>query len=106
MTCILNNFIFTVEAVCAVFGDPHYRTFDGRIYNFQGMCNYILAEDCGNKVGNFSVRVRNEARMSEDFSWTKSVTVVLAGSRVNLLENFRVKVDRWELEIIHNSIIT
>lgn len=87
----------TVEAVCAVFGDPHYRTFDGRLFNFQGACNYVLAEECArNSTGpSFSIRVRNEARSSPEYSWTKSVTIIFDGSRIYLLQNYRVKVDRY-----------
>ena len=81
------------DAVCTVFGDPHYKTFDGLIYNFQGLCNYVLARDCG-KSKDFSVHVRNDARRTNSFAWTKSVTVRLKNMKVHLHQKFRVKVNK------------
>ena len=61
------------EGVCTVFGDPHYRTFDGKFYSFQGSCKYQLAADC---VGHtFSIRVTNDARGTRTSSWTRTVSI-------------------------------
>lgn len=90
--------------MCTVYGDPHYRTFDGRMYNFQGPCKYILTQDCFDTK--FSVRVRNDARTSSSFTWTKTVIVFIEGVRINLLQKLRVKVDRKRvyLPYKHNAI--
>ncbi|XP_076806278.1 von Willebrand factor-like [Clavelina lepadiformis] len=42
---------------CMTWGQHHYRTFDGKIYRFQGECSYILVEDTDHF---FSVHVHNE----------------------------------------------
>ena len=89
------HFMYPADyAVCTVFGDPHYRTFDGAIYNFQGLCNYILARDCS-RAEEFSIHVRNDARLTNDFAWTKSVTVRTGRIKVYLFRNFRVKINRY-----------
>jgi BMP-binding endothelial regulator protein len=64
-----------------VFGDPHYRTYDGRVFNFQGACKYLLTSDCKNN--SFSVRVTNDARSSQSFSWTKTVTLTVSPFKAN-----------------------
>nr|XP_055029771.1 kielin/chordin-like protein isoform X2 [Misgurnus anguillicaudatus] len=78
-------------ATCIVFGDPHYRTFDSKMVNFQGTCTYVLAQDC--QGGDFSVHVSNEDRGRKEVSWTKEVTVFIGDVVVQLLQDWVVKVD-------------
>ncbi|XP_049339427.1 kielin/chordin-like protein isoform X2 [Astyanax mexicanus] len=78
-------------ATCIVFGDPHYRTFDGKMVNFQGACSYVLAQDC--EGGDFSIHVMNDDRGRKGVSWTKEVTVFIGDVVVQLLQDWIVKVD-------------
>nr|XP_057932502.1 kielin/chordin-like protein isoform X1 [Doryrhamphus excisus] len=78
-------------ATCIAFGDPHYRTFDGRMLHFQGACTYVLAKDC--EGGDFSIHATNEDRGRKGVSWTKEVTVFIGDVRVQLLQDWLVKVN-------------
>uniref|UniRef100_A0A8C7TYM1 Mucin-5AC n=1 Tax=Oncorhynchus mykiss TaxID=8022 RepID=A0A8C7TYM1_ONCMY len=46
---------------CAIYGDGHYITFDGKRFTFEGDCEYTLTKDyCGSNNANGSFRVITE----------------------------------------------
>ena len=100
----MHNYINTLfchfvleRSTCVTFGDPHYRTFDGKFYSFQGVCKYILTKDCRNN--NFSIIVRNSARYTSRFSWTKSVTLKFRGVSISLHQRLKVRVNGQRIHV-------
>lgn len=62
-----------MDGVCTVFGDPHYKTYDGKFFSFQGPCKYLLSADCVGRT--FSIRVTNDARNTKNSAWTKTISL-------------------------------
>ncbi|NWS78665.1 FCGBP protein, partial [Crotophaga sulcirostris] len=54
----------SLVATCWGWGDPHYHTFDGLDFDFQGTCTYTMAESCGPDptLVPFKVEAKNEVR--------------------------------------------
>ena len=74
--------LYFLTAVCRASGDPHYTTFDGVSYSFQGVCSYILSRA---KDRSFQIITENVKCGSTDVSCTKSVQISIRGQEINLV---------------------
>ncbi|XP_072317584.1 IgGFc-binding protein-like [Eucyclogobius newberryi] len=85
----------TSYAICRASGDPHYRSFDGRKFDFQGTCVYQLVALCSRRPGlvPFTVNVQNEHRgNNKAVSITKSVTFSIYGATITISRDIPNKI--------------
>ncbi|XP_010737445.2 IgGFc-binding protein [Larimichthys crocea] len=82
------------HATCTASGDPHYRTFDGRRFDFQGTCVYQLVGLCSEQPGlvPFKVTVQNDHRGSKSVSYTKTVTFSIYGITLTISREYPYRV--------------
>ena len=80
------KFLCVVAGECEGWGDPHYITFDGVFYSYQGNCTYVLMEEITPKH-NLKVAVDNVyCDPTEDVSCPRSI-IVTYRSQVITLKN-------------------
>ncbi|XP_029318701.1 mucin-5AC-like [Cottoperca gobio] len=89
-TCTTN----VCDAVCGIYGDGHYVTFDDKRFDFNGDCEYTLLQDyCGSgqRNGSFRIITENVPCGSTGTTCSKTIKIFLGDSEFQLQdENFKM----------------
>ncbi|GIX94553.1 SCO-spondin, partial [Caerostris darwini] len=71
--------------LCSAWGDSHFETFDGNLYDFEGTCEYVLVKARINDNEFFSVIFQNvPCGMGSEATCGKAISVTLGGTSISL----------------------
>ncbi|CAM2115408.1 unnamed protein product [Caretta caretta] len=74
--------------VCSTWGNFHFKTFDGDIFYFPGLCNYIFASHCNAAYEDFNIQIRRT--VVENAPTINHITMKLDGVVFEMAKNFVV----------------
>ncbi|XP_078804782.1 uncharacterized protein muc2.1 isoform X2 [Oryzias latipes] len=87
---------YVCDCVCEGWGDPHYITFDGLYYSYQGNCTYILMEEI-TQTHNLKIYVDNVyCDPTEDVSCPRSIIISFNSQVITLVNHNLIGAPRLE----------
>ncbi|CAI5671951.1 unnamed protein product [Oreochromis niloticus] len=92
----------TCDAVCGIYGDGHYITFDDKRFDFSGQCEYTLLQDfCGTFNGNGSFRIITENVPCGTTGTTCSKTIkIFLGDNEFQLKDDNLQVVKGTIQVL------
>lgn len=82
------------DGVCIAAGDPHYTTFDGLRFSYQGNCKYVLTQTKDQK---FRVVTENIPCGTSGVTCTKNIFIQYQDLSINLMRGRNIEVNGLEL---------
>ncbi|XP_028642690.1 mucin-2 [Grammomys surdaster] len=76
--------------VCSTWGDFHYKTFDGDVFRFPGLCDYNFASDCRDSYKEFAVHLKRGLGEAGGHSQIESVLITIKDDTIYLTHKLAV----------------
>ncbi|OCT83932.1 hypothetical protein XELAEV_18022071mg [Xenopus laevis] len=79
---------------CSIYGSGHYITFDKKFYDFDGSCEFVVAQDyCGNSASNGTFRIitENIPCGTTGVTCSKSIKIYLGNTELKLTNSHMEK---------------
>nr|XP_046254811.1 mucin-5AC-like [Scatophagus argus] len=70
------------DQVCSTWGNFHFKTFDGDVFQLHSTCNYIMTSSCKSSYKDFNIQIRRQEAGSHPV--IKNIIMQLEGAVVEL----------------------
>ncbi|XP_026558582.1 IgGFc-binding protein-like [Pseudonaja textilis] len=99
------------HVMCWASGQPHYHTFDGRSFDFQGTCTYTVAKLCSTSSNLPFFHLFTKSQRSFPFSFINQVTITIYNSNITMVKHeyglVRINQVRSRLPVsLHNGMVS
>lgn len=72
-------------ATCFTWGDSHFESFDGKDFDFQGVCSYLLSKGSSPAGRSYAISIQNVLCGSLGVTCSKSVSISILGTESETL---------------------
>nr|XP_056707939.1 mucin-5B-like [Euleptes europaea] len=87
--------------VCSTWGNFYYKTFDGDIYHFPGVCNYVFASHCNAPFEDFNIQIRHTSGENATHE-IKTVSMNIAGMNIEM-ETDGISVNNERIQVPYSE---